>query len=571
MSQFPTALRQEVRIIIDGILGSPWIAPLFFLMVACLHPDVPGLYMDSVNPDYISVFVTHARGWVPAWIYQDNIFAPGYKYPLLNSLYGGNVTGYIAAVFFSFFGYGVTALRIYHALIGVSLVFVVYSLILFGTGSRGWASIATTVFAIDPAFIFAWRTQYYLQLFPLLAFLPGVLILSRSLNEDRRFGKIFFAGVLIGLSAFFYFIFALYAAVILAVLIYLCRLQRRPVLRPGIWYVVGVVIGYLPYIYAHASIIAQEGMQGWLQNLRSLQNSYGVMNGQKETLLDRVSYTLHVIFHVFGGNPIERLFFAGMPSQNTNTNAILTSKLDYGAWLVVLAWVATIAWVGLGARWRQGIGPLKNSFVLAVMLLAVMVTHVCFGAFMGSPLGYQHYVMLGPIFAIAGIVGVAALATELGPRNPRIRIPFRGLALASLGVIALAHTARDAFLYRQLEVTGGVGVYSDAINRLAAYSFDAPPDTVFAFPQWGYWMGFVVATGGRQEVWANGNVDDLIKRINSAGARQHYMIILQPKVLDSAMAQLREEGHLVDVKSYPIKDRSGEVVVVATLWDPKPD
>lgn len=82
--------------------------------------------MDSVNPDYIVAWLLRGDHHIPGWIYTDNYLAGEYNFPIMNSLYGGNITAYIGLFFFRVFGFGLEQVRIFHAFLGMLLLLSVF-------------------------------------------------------------------------------------------------------------------------------------------------------------------------------------------------------------------------------------------------------------------------------------------------------------------------------------------------------------------------------------------------------------------------------------------------------------
>ena len=69
-------------------------------------------------------------------------------------------------------------------------------------------------------------------------------------------------------------------------------------------------------------------------------------------------------------------------------------------------------------------------------------------------------------------------------------------ARAVLGALAAINLAATQRAFVTLARTGGVGLYSDAVNRLAADVAALPPSTLVYFPDWGLALPVTLITGG---------------------------------------------------------------------------
>ena len=54
---------------------------------------------------------------------------------------------------------------------------------------------------------------------------------------------------------------------------------------------------------------------------------------------------------------------------------------------------------------------------------------------------------------------------------------------------------QQSIFFRQLEATGGSGKMSNAQTRLVEDAFASPENTVYLFPEWGFFMPFAFLTG----------------------------------------------------------------------------
>lgn len=277
---------------------------LFYAIISAIFMKYPGLYMDAVNPDYLALHIA-SPDLVPAWIYSDNILeavftGQMYHYPIMNSLYGIATPAYLFWIWSRIFGASVISLRCIHILYGCGVVYFFYRFIksLFEKNAKSIAAI-TAIFAFSPMMIFVWRTQYYLQIFPMLTFLPAFTILINEMkSEEISYKKIFFANILFGFSAAGYFVFSFYYfPVFLFEALYFFKKQRSVskciLIGEG-----GFFVGWIPFVYGHVSIICISGLNGWINQLKGLSTAYGLGSNSE----NRIAHVISIISDLFGGS-----------------------------------------------------------------------------------------------------------------------------------------------------------------------------------------------------------------------------------------------------------------------------
>ena len=94
------------------------------------HIELPGLYMDAVNPDYLAVQTLNPELSNPAWI------LPTAWFPILGNLYHGVQNYYLDLPLFWFFGSNIVTVRFSQALFGSIIVLLLYSVSIRATGNR---------------------------------------------------------------------------------------------------------------------------------------------------------------------------------------------------------------------------------------------------------------------------------------------------------------------------------------------------------------------------------------------------------------------------------------------------
>lgn len=495
-----------------------WILPLVaFGILALRDPAVPGVYMDAVNPDYLAAWLLRGDLVMPAWIYPDNYLAGQFKYPLLNSLYGGNIPAYLGLLFFGLSGFGLEQLRLFHALFGAILLISVYVALRRWRVAPWAALLAVTLLALDPNFVFAWRTQFYLQLVPAIFLFAAIGLLGRDFAQ-RGMGagsgwRLWVAGVCLGFAAYCYFIYAFHAAAV--VIIYAVTLRRRPSpWRIALPLVFGTMVGWSPYVYAHVSIILDAGFDGYVEMMRGLQSTYGVIDNGQGGALSRMHEVWVRLARLFGGS--------GIHGQILGTSATSASLTWLHAALLVSG--PLIALGGFLSRRRGAVsGPARpgavfdgetpdmaSAAMLVRLMLGLLVAHLVLAFGIGKPLGLQHYIPFVPVVYAALAAGLAWAAGAGPAASHAARSPLlRNAMLITGGAAVMLNVALSGQFMRNLSAHGGAGLYTDAINVAAERLKRRSPDDVLLFPQWGYWMGAVVLMGPHSHVFTSASLKQM--------------------------------------------------------------
>lgn len=486
-----------------------------FIILSLPYLDLPGLYMDAVNPDYISEYI-FGNGKLPAWIYPDNaistLFGKPWGFPLLNSLYGTNFTAYILLLAALVIGNGVYAVRICHVIFLVVMIYAAYRLVLLVTNKKKISTFAGFLIAIEPSIIFAQRSQYYLQLFPLIFFYFGLaLIVSQFVEQtflNRK--KIIFAGILFGLAAGSYFIFAGYfVGVFLVVAIYMILEKKQ--IKNILTLVMSFVIGYFPYIYAHLSILVQKGPQNYIETLKSV-DTYGLTDGQKGIIYNAYDFLVEYM-NLFSGDSIIRTFTGETVSQNWFVNVI-------AVFLLIVA-ICSIVYIAIRIKQRN----FSAIIWLMAFLDSTIIMHFMIAILAGTALSYQHYIMIIPNMVLISVLFTYDIYNnqKQSKQNYTIKINVIAGMLACLYVVVSAVNIASG--YSSIARTGGIGYYSHSINTLGYYLKDnVTENDVIICPQWGYWMGIAVITEGKSIIWNDTSLDIIVSKLINSQIERVYIV-----------------------------------------------
>jgi len=506
---------------------------LLFAILGLKDLMLPGIYMDAANPDYHAAYMMRGDVPAPSWTYPDNYLFR--KFPLLNSLYGGNFAAYPAIAFFAALGHGIAQFRIYHVLLGVVLlVCLMWCLRKWQTPRRAVALVAC-VLAVDPTFLFSWRTQYYLQLVPLIFFFLALGLLAQwhadAAVAKRSNARYWWAGIFLGFAAYCYFVFAFYAAAIILALAFQMRRSWNWGMITAL--LLGTLIGWLPYVYAHLSIILNMGMHGYLDQLRGLQTTYGVVNAT-QSFSDRWHTVIDRILFLRSGSTIEEMIFAGArvsPIAKTIGGVVLGAG--------PLLWLCFRLWPRRAAA-DGAIVVAPKRVMLGDALFLVFISHLVLGIIVGKPLSLQHYIMLLPLaYVMLALAWPARGAGSTSGGEVRYdglrRAANFALVLMCVGMLVFNFSLTRKFGERLVQ-EGGAGMYTEAINVAITQLATEPRDTTLLFPQWGYWMGALTAIGPRLAMFEAPTLERMKERLNTDPElmpRQTFVLVLGTPDLDA--------------------------------------
>jgi hypothetical protein len=471
-----SAARDEGEIRITHTLAvycerySYFFIPLVVLFQGSLsHIDTPGLYMDAVNPDYIVVRLLnwnpHIYGWILPGTCIFNIF------PTIVQLYHGAIPYYLGIPVYMFFGTGVAAIRI------ANFVFASFVLISAGVFLRSFAvrplfvALTLATLAIDPGFLFSFRTQSYITVLSV-----AFVLLSASIVENAGVGasrpRCALAGLLVGLSVYGYFIY-LFLVPAAAVQLW-WKVRSGPERRAQVisWFV-GLALGGAPYLIGYALIFfATGGAKGFAQFI-ALALGNASIGSSKLGAWQSVQYFMALVFRTvsFEGQTLVMLGISFEPYFSLLKRFLL---LDVTIIYLIVSAIFVRRFTGI------------------VFIAGLFMGLICLFVAFGNRLYFHHVALTLPLLYVA----LALCMEDLAGSISSLRWAQWALALPIL-FLGIGNAIDRQRVMLALERTGGVGLASDAIERFAQDSLTNPDATFAFFPDWGIFMPFEMVTGGQ--------------------------------------------------------------------------
>jgi hypothetical protein len=448
-----------------------------WVVVATQQITLPGVYMDAVNPDYLAVRVLNPNAEpITAWLLGSNDLLG--RFPILISYYHGSQQFWLGLPLFWLFGTTVAGLRLTHAVFALGVLAALYAVLARG-GLRPWqAALACAALAVDPAFSYAFRTQSYITLAPTAWLFLSLYSLQRAANANGAHRWLAASGALYGLATVGYFIYAFYfPAMLWALWLWGSDVRTGSGRRwtrtwLPIW-LAGLAAGAIFYPAGYALIIWKSGglHAAWL-DFQHTQQALGAFNAQVPPG-ERLAHVATMIGTVVQNWYHHELIFgefAPLPGATPKT------------WLLVAGPVALWLYAEAGGR----------SHTLLRVLVALPISFVALAMGFGTRLSGHHFVPLLPLLYAALAVALCAAnpGTPVGSARPQRTLALVFVALATLNIVGQVREGR------LLATTRGIGLYSDAINRLGADLAAMEHKPFVYFPDWGLSLPVAFLTRG---------------------------------------------------------------------------
>jgi hypothetical protein len=501
-----------------------WLLPvLAFVGLVLMHAELPGIYMDGVNPDFMAAQWLH-RGHNPGAGVPSKIF------PILGSFYHGLQNAYLGVPFFAIGGFSVISLRLEQATFGAILLVALFHLTRRLTGSRGWALFAALGLSTELAFTASFRTQFYIVLGG-AAWLFVSMLLALPADDQSRIlrRRVFWSGFFFGLASYGYFVLAFFGP---AVAVFVAVTTPR---RQWASWVVGAVVGVSPFLLGYLSLLARKhGLEPTLEFVRGMLGQLkpfdtGDVSGT------RVQYAWELIRLATSDSANERMIFGESTS---------------GAWVEAKAWALVTTVLLLLVL--SVVGLTKKDERLPQVLPALMpLSFVLVASFFGHRLWAHHFSVLVPFVYLLLALSLHRMLSAFELPGYREQI----LVGASLAVVVAGNLLQQASFQEKLVVTGGRGRSTDMITQLAVEARQAPAHVAYVFPEWGFFTSFCLLTGNRVR-YVIDTGPDAIARLRRDGITEIRLVYWDAADTNSYDHAIREAGALpTDRRDFVSRER----------------
>lgn len=487
-----------------------WIIPVaVFMVTVTLHIDLPGLYMDAVNPDFVAAQKLHPH------LHNPGATLPSKIFPILGNLYHGVQNFYVALPMLAIFGYHVATIRIAQALFGAILLAAFFITARRLIQSTLLAMLGALGLATEVAFTASFRTQFYIMmggatwLFVSLMFaLPAEP--NTALSDRRAFWSGFFSG----LAGYGYFVLLFFVPGTFAWVALRPTSNSRVTLR----WIVGLAAGFTPFVLGYLSLLLK--LHGIGPTLQLIHTLLGVLHpfessGASDGNLLYAWRLAHLSLTNGGNDSV--IFGRDLPSLWGEAKFYLFAA----CMLLMSAWAGACLVLRRKAPEWLPIGLVPLSFVLVASLF-------------GHRLWAHHFSVLVPFLYLLPLPLLMMALTAA--RASRV-LQAAALGLASLACFAGNVSQQYAF-HAALARSGGEGRTTTALTQLALEARDAPPDVAYVFPEWGFFASFCLLTANKVRYVDDAGPDTLAKLRQSgydhlrlvyweSAEREHYTQALQ--------------------------------------------
>lgn len=442
------------------------VAAFVFLICGMRHLNLPGLYMDAVNPDYLAAHALHPQ--------LDNFrfLLPGSaNMVLLGNYYHGVQNYYLDRLFLRFFGVSVVNIRLAQMLFGCIIVAACAALVRRLTHSNIWAMFCGLCLATDVAFIGSFRNQNYIVLGGFAWLCVSLLFVVAPRVRPLDFRKALLSGIFSGLAAYGYFVLIFFYPAVLGVVV--SRVQKK--FKGALVWCVGVAIGLLPYVIGYWKMYRALGSFAAFKT--SVSQGITGLNpaGHASNLLDRVHAVLQFAQLALSGGE-ENLMAFGQSIPN--------GWGEFKPYLLVIVVVALLtAWCYTAMRRRQTANAAQFAW------LPVSFAVVAAAAF-GGRLGAHHFSVMTPLLYVLLAIVLATAVRGMG-KSSRWR---NALVVMAFVVFIGANLAQQDGYMSMLGQTGGVGKSSSALTTMAEEAYENGQDAIYVFPDWGFFTSFALLT-----------------------------------------------------------------------------
>lgn len=467
----PTASSRPIRGLRHPAVAVVLLALLYWAC-ALRHVELPGIYMDAINPDYLAARWLHPDLPNTVWT------MPGPSLPVLGNLYHGTQNLFAGLAVYSFLGTSVTSARIAHALFGCAIVILSFAVARRLTGRPWVALIAAAGLATDMAFIGSFRTQSYIVMGG-QAWMLGGLLLALAAPRSRRPALLLLgSGVCMGLAVYGYFVHLFYAPMVATVAVFVTgdASRKRAATSIALWSA-GFAVGLLPYAIGYVWALISLG--GWIPFQEWLATALGAVRptGAEESYLQGLQSSVRSM----------RLALSGQGNEVMMTGGAVSAGMDTVRLLLLAG--ASLACTGAAVvRWRHD--RVQAWQWLCVALIAPV--YLLVGSVFGSRLWMHHFTVMVAVGYLVMAVAIHAAASLLP------RAGLRGAAGVSLAVALLwVNFQQQDRVFAALASTGGVGKSTEMLNVLSRWALSERDTAVYYFPEWGFFMPFAFLTGNQ--------------------------------------------------------------------------
>ena len=445
--------------------------------------ELPGLFHDAINPDYIAARVIN-----PQTHYNPGGALFYAWFPMLGNLYHGVQNYYFELPIFWFFGLNIVSARIGQALFGAVIVLLLYVVSVRTTGNRFVSFIAAIGLASDIAFLASFRTQFAIilggeaWLFGALCLLPLKKIPEKNLKINCLL-----SGICFGLAAYGYFVFLFFLPGFLWLI--LCNREIDTWLAVKYW-ILGIIIGLLTYVLGYVQLLVIFGkIKLGIEWLNQAVFSMGILSSTM-SLWDKFANAFDLLTKALNNIGNVAMIFPDTKAYEDLIQIGFTVKAK-----IVFMYSAFV----LGTLFALGsLAKRKVPDVPANQMLALPVSYFFIAALLGTRLWVHHFSVFVPLFYLMCAIVANEVYQLVKPRLVGIMPVQAEISISVMvAVLLFFNFQQQQSFFNHLENTGGSGKATNALTQLAEEALTAQGKEIYFFPEWGFFPSFNLLTGNR--------------------------------------------------------------------------
>jgi hypothetical protein len=472
-----------------------------FIISVLRYIELPGLYFDAVNPDYVAAKILHPH-LSQAWSLSSLIIAAFPPHP-----YHGLQHIYLGLPFYYVFGTSIVSLRLFQALFGLGILYFGYRITQQLTQNHWFAFFAMLGLATEIAFIASFRTQFYITMAGDFWLFAALSLLTQPFELNSLLVKRFlWVGIFIGLAIYSYFIFLFFLP---ALFLWVIKISPKPnPLKACIRWLAGIMIGLCPYLFNYLSIFLK------LQIMVAAQHHAATIVSKSQNLTSSNKLQAISTQAVSSVNKLQAIphHFSLMTNWKLGWQLILLALTNAGNELLIFA--------------KQSILFLEDEKVFALLILLFLglmaglfikkrtwqdkncwffislpLSFFIFATLFGTRLWVHHYSILIPFFYIE--LAIAAFFIWRLATTTRLANLVNKVLIIVASLLILLNITQQQCFFNDLNATGGVKKYSNALNLMAEEAIGVKDKTFYLFPEWGFMASFAFLTGNRVDYDVN--------------------------------------------------------------------
>lgn len=496
--------------------------------------ELPGLYLDAVNPDYLAVHVLNPSTFSSSWA------LPNLGIPFLGQAYHGTLTMFASILSILLTGTtSILQLRIVNCIYGTIACYLVYETFMRLKVKKWIAFGISLALLMSPNLTSMYKTQYYIELPGVVFMLLATLSFLKWHENIKNNNMLLYVGIFSGLAFYDYFNFLFFLpGIIVTCLLVLYKKQSKRIFSKIIILMCGYgmggylyILGFLTICLTNVSCISNNikiviciaftivyySFMLYLYKLQEnpekqviikssfiilgligtigiisiktvyLMNSYFIglnVAGNESSLLERIGFILKYLFQVLCNSSEEYLVL----------NKDVCVGLSSIVWLTLLLAGLTVYFL----MRKKIIFESKTRFCAHLTIVTFIYIVICLA--MANRMQGQHFVcMLFILYLYMGIL-LDIIFDYFVNNNSKQKIVVNVLAaitVCSLIVLGVFNQTKINYTLQNDEEIINT-YYSDVIRMVSENALENAKQgekEYYIFPEWGYLSGFAYLTG----------------------------------------------------------------------------